>query len=144
MTAVSIREGRVCIRNEGPVDSGQQHPDLAPMDKNRKEPEVSLRVMATFQGAECLYFSVSFVVTFMSLFQRKIEKEGGGEGRRNSLSMGSWQRMWEIPILILATFVLYVTMNAYFNFLICTIFVPPDFSYTNERRQCAMKKSILY
>ena len=36
---------------EGLADRGQQHAAFAPVDKNQKKPQVSLRVMAAVQGA---------------------------------------------------------------------------------------------
>lgn len=133
MTAVSIREGRFCIRSEGPVIRVQKHPDLAPMSMKRKAPGVSCRVMATFPGASYLYFSV-LLLPSCPYFKK----------RRNSLRVDSCQRMWDRPVLILAAFVLHMSQWLHTSVFSSTQhFVLPDFSCRNKR-QHGMKKSISY
>lgn len=47
----TVHWGRqVALRDEGPIEGGQQHPAVALMDNDGKALVVILRVMATFQG----------------------------------------------------------------------------------------------
>lgn len=134
MTAVSIREGRVCIRGEGPVLWVQKHPDLAPMNMERKPPGVSFRVMANSQEPHTCNSQSVLLLPSCPYFKK----------RRNSLRVDSWQRMWDRPVLILAAFVLHMSQWLHTSVFSSTQhFVLPDFSRRNERRH-GMKKSISY